>query len=544
MLILHSYGFEGHFNNSSIQSIIKLLCKRGYTIHIMAQEFYPKSYDFISTVYKYHKNSKIEKIYERKIAYSGRVILHIPYIGKVLPTYNEEKNQFLNSALITRVEDFEIGNYLTLNSKVANYIIKKFNIKKVIANDSLLSGIVAKRVAKINNIDYFVISHLYELNCAIKKQDRFYNIAKEVLSESKAIFLFGKEILEELKKIFLGDLSIEEKITLLSFGVDTELFNIKSDNKRILIKKLEKTLPKINDGNNQSYIKVMLSKIDNNITKKELISILKKYNNYDKKTNDLDIIEKLNRIDFEKDKIIITMGELNSKNGIHNLITSLPFVLKQKPNIKIIIIGSGFLREVIEVMFYALRNNYQTLFEHIINWGKELEFEEKKESYQEIKEFFKQLDIIDIKDEYFINAIQYLKEDTLIFTGHLTLNQLKYLIPLGDIAVFPALKKSISKGLLETVACGLYPIATKSGENEQLLIDINEIMKGDDGEWMKIKPRKESIISDIIRNIPRAIDIADKYKNQLSKLMNEKYSWSIVIDDILYEIEKNRLIEI
>ena len=85
--ILHGYLLEGSGSNLWTRSIIQSLCRDGETIHLLCQENHPELYDFISAAHYYHPDGRDEIQLERDVPYSGRCIMHKPYIGNTLPVY-------------------------------------------------------------------------------------------------------------------------------------------------------------------------------------------------------------------------------------------------------------------------------------------------------------------------------------------------------------------------------------------------------------------------------------------------------------------------
>ena len=91
LAILHGYLLEGSGSNLWTRSIIQSLCKNGQTVHLVCQENHPQIYDFITTVYIYDKEGKCGTLFERKSPWSGRCIMHKPWIGETLPVYVWDK---------------------------------------------------------------------------------------------------------------------------------------------------------------------------------------------------------------------------------------------------------------------------------------------------------------------------------------------------------------------------------------------------------------------------------------------------------------------
>ena len=142
-------------------------------------------------------------------------------------------------------------------------------------------------------------------------------------------------------------------------------------------------------------------------------------------------------------------------------------------------------------------------------------------------------------------AKKYIKEDSVIFTGYLNHEYLKFIFPCADVALFPSLIPEAGPLVfLEAMACGAYPMGVNIGGMESFIHQASGCMKGGDDEWMKIQAKKESVVSDMVRNIPKAMEISQRYKHQLHQLVKENYDWNIVAKKLILtikEIEKERM---
>jgi len=50
---------------------------------------------------------------------------------------------------------------------------------------------------------------------------------------------------------------------------------------------------------------------------------------------------------------------------------------------------------------------------------------------------------------------------------------------------------------------------------------------------MKLKPKKESTVSDMIRNIPKALEICDKYKKDFYKYVSKNHNYIMIAQKLL-----------
>ncbi|NEW59874.1 glycosyltransferase family 4 protein [Sulfurovum sp. bin170] len=537
MIILHGYLLEGSGSNLWTRAIIKAMCKSGKDVHLMCQENHPEIYDFISTVYKYHPNGEIEEALDRETPYEGRCIMHKPVLGDTLPVYVwDSYEEFSNVIPMVDLSDEEVEHYISYNANVLKQVVEKYAIESILANHAVLMSVVAQRVYQETDIDFAIMPHGSALEYAVKRQKRFYDYAQSAFSDAKKIFVIGKEMTHRLNETFGDDIeNLNDKLSTLRLGVDISLFDL-VDDRRESIALLKNQIEIDHKGKSLEITEAFQSTLHEDLTKEELISLIKEYNRYTPKAIDRDIIEKLEGINWEKDKVLLFVGRFIANKGLHALVTSLPFVLEKEPNTKLIVVGHGPIREVKEVFLWAIKHNKRKLVENIIEWGATLELIGDEE-YIEIKDYFQQLKEQNRLDEYFEKANRYLKPENIIFTGYLTHNELQYLFPCCDVAIFPSLIKEAGPLVfLEAMASGSFPMGTYFGGMEVMIDDASQVMSKEEAEYMKLSSDKRYLIDSLEKNLPHAIAISQKYKNELNKIVKDNYDWTIIAKKLLEEL--------
>ena len=538
MIILHGYLLEGSGSNLWTRAIIKAMCKSGKDVHLMCQENHPEIYDFISTVYKYHPDGEVEDVLDRETPYAGKCIMHKPILGDTLPVYVwDSYEEFSNVVPMVDLSDKEVEHYISYNTDILKQIVQKYKIKSVLANHAVLMSVVAQRVYQQTDITYAIMPHGSALEYAVKKQQRFYDYANSAFNEAKKIFVIGKEMTSRLNETFKDDVkNLNDKLSTLRLGVDISMFDLVDDRKDSIT--LLKNKIKIDQrGKSLKLTEIFQSNLHEDLTKDELTSLIKEYNRYTPKAIDIDIIEKLEKIDWKKDKTLLFVGRFIANKGLHALVTSLPFVLEKEPNTKLIVVGHGPIREVKEVFLWAIKHNKRKLVENIVEWGASLELIGDEE-YIEIKEYFQELKEQNRLDDYFEKANKYLKSENIIFTGYLTHNELQYLFPCCDVAIFPSLIKEAGPLVfLEAMASGCFPMGTYFGGMEVMIDDASQVMSEEEAENMKLASDKRYLIKSLEEKLPNAIKISQKYKNELNRIVKDNYDWSIIANKLLKELK-------
>ncbi|CAG35038.1 glycosyltransferase [Desulfotalea psychrophila] len=524
--VLHGYLLEGSGSNLWTRATVQSLCESGETVHLMCQENHPDLYDFISDAILYKANGKRETLLKRKPIYPGRCIMHKPHIGETLPVYVKDKyEEFSDVRPMVELSDGEIETYLRTNVKILQQIVDENEIKVILANHAVLMSVVAQRVGKTRNIPYAIMPHGSAIEYAVKKDRRYFNYAESAFAEAQRIYVIGKEMRERLKNLFTKLPQIEDKMKELNLGVNTSLFNpIKREERKDNIGKLCLALEKVPRGKTGSQ-QSMPEQLTADISKRNLLSIIHASSSYHAKFPDDNVEEKLQMVEWNNEKIILFVGRLIANKGLHSIIAALPEILANQVNTRLIIVGHGPQREQLETLIWALQNGHSDLVLNLVNWGRELEGDGES-AWQEIQLYFNHLKKHDKLTPYFKKAQKHLKQDSVIFTGYLTHKELCHLFPACDVAIFPSIVAEAGPLVfLEAMASACFPIGTYFAGMAASIDSVADALPQNVVDLMKISPRPEQTVMDIIAKTKGALSVDRYYKEKLRRIAIEKYDW-------------------
>ncbi len=537
--ILHGYLLEGSGSNIWTRSILKSLCKNGETVHLVCQENHPENYDFIAESHYYHDDS-VETRLNRKVPYKGKCIMHKPKLGDVLPVYVWDKyEEFTNVVPMVELSNSAIENYIQRNTEVVLKIVNDYGLTAIHVNHAVLMSVVAHRVNKITSIPFAIMPHGSAIEYAVKKDKRFLDFATMAFDSAQKIFIVSEEMRNRISTTFQSIPSINQKMTRLNLGVDTSVFEpILSELRSQNIERLCQKLEGVPRGKNEPQSDILKSKLNSDLQLKELNKIISSTTDYQIKNPDNNIETKLRKIDWTHDKIILFVGRLITGKGIQSVIATLPLILDQHKDTRLIIVGHGPLREIMEILLWALQNNERKLVMKIITWGKSLEgTSDKVSSFQEILSFYNQLEKNNELNSYFEKAQRNLSQNNVIFTGYLGHEELRYLYPCCDVAIFPSLVKEAGPLVFfEALASGCFPLGTYFGGMAINIDSISNRLPTEDADLMKISIKNDKMLFDIVQKINGAFLLDGKYRSTLSKAAQELYDWSSIGEKISLEL--------
>ncbi len=525
--ILHGYLLEGSGSNLWTRSIIQSLCKNGETVHLVCQENHPELYDFICEGILYHPDGKRETLLKRKQVYSGKCILHKPKLGETLPVYVRDKyEEFSNPQPMIDMDTEGIESYLETNIRVLNQVADEHHIKVIHANHAVLMSVVAQRVASKRGLPYTIMPHGSAIEYAVKRDTRFFKYAEEAFDNAQRIYVIGKEIRKRVKDLFPALTNVETKMMELNLGVDTSLFNpVSIRHRKDKITEMFELLKGVKRGKTELQETQMQTELTADISKQKLLELITASSSYNAKSTDEIAEGKLQMIDWANDKIILFVGRIIASKGLHSIVASLPEILAAEPNTRLIVVGHGPQREPLEAMIWAWQNGRTELVLNLVQWGRELE-NNGSTPLEEIQFYYDHLKNSGELDAYFQKAQKHLDSNRVIFTGYLTHRELCHLFPVCDVAIFPSVVPEAGPLVfLEAMASGCFPIGTYFAGMAASIDSVSHVVPPEITDLMKLSPRADQTVQDIVNNVKKALYVDEKYKEKLRAVAIEKYDW-------------------
>jgi glycosyltransferase involved in cell wall biosynthesis len=525
--ILHGYLLEGSGSNLWTRSIIQSLCRDGETVHLLCQENHPELYDFIATVHYYHSDGSDEIQLERDVPYSGRCIMHKPYIGDTLPVYVwDQYEEFSDVQPMIKLDNDSLENYLTHNVKILIRIVEQYKVSVLHVNHAVLMSVVAKRVFDELSVPFAIMPHGSAIEYAVKKDPRFFTYALEAFTKADRIYVIGKELRQRVNTLFPDIGNLENKIFDLNLGVDTSLFQpIDRKDRYRNIELLCQKAGKVSLGKKTEMSKQLQEGLFPEIKQSQLMELIHKTTSYNPKKADHNLESRLKSIDWKNNQIILFVGRLIISKGIQAIIAALPEILEKNPQARLVVVGHGPLREPLEAFLWALENGARQLVLNIIDWGSNLEGS-GNQPLNAMQSYFINLEQKRELDAYFNSAQKYISHESVIFTGYLTHQKLRYLFPTSDVALFPSVVAEAGPLVfLEAMASGCFPVGTYFAGMAASIDSVAESIPADVSEWMKLSADENKLVQDIVFKTTGALTVEEKYKKSLREIAVEKYDW-------------------
>ncbi len=539
--VLHGWLLEGSGSNLWTRSIITALARAGETVHLMCQENHPDLYDAIGEAWRYDSSGSRQQTLKRDVPYPGRCILHQPWIGETLPVFVWDKyEEYSRVVPMIELADDELELYIETNLSVVRRIVHENDISAIHANHAVLMSVVAQRVSRETGIPYAIMPHGSDMEYAVKKDDRFLRYAASAVNDAKRVFVIGAEMRQRVNAVLGSVPGLNDKCVKLHLGVDTSHFDPVPRKRRAeKISALNGALKGLKRGKTREQSETMFARLSGAMDERELRELFQETGRYDGKSPDADVENKLSTIDWSRDPTLLFAGRIISMKGVQSVFAALPLILERVPNLRLVVIGHGPLREPMEAFVWALEHGDRALVEKIVAWGKALEGVSEGDTgaveFDNVARFYEKLDLRGELDSYFENARKNVRVKNVVFTGYLTHNELRFVFPCCDVGVFPSVVREAGPLVfLEALASGCFPLGTYMGGMAASIDAVSEVVPSDVAAEMKLDP--ENTIADIATHVPRALELGVQHKDELAKLARDRYDWTSVAATLEHEL--------
>ncbi len=538
--LLHGWLLEGSGSNLWTRSIIQSLCRSGETVHLVCQENHPERYDFISEAWECD-GGDFARVYQSDTAYDGQCIMYKPRLHGPLPVFVWDKYEE-HSEVIPMIDlpDEVLENYISRNAEVARAIVAKHSIPAIHANHAVLMPTVALRVKQGLGTPFTVMPHGSDIEYAVRKERRFLLYASDAMAEAGRVFLIGDEMRRRVMSVFRDVPDLEAKLRVLHLGVDTARFRPAAPEERSArINAMLASLDGLPRGRTVDDSARLESTLENLGTPEALDDVLRSGKAYDAKTPDAGLEEKLSSVSWESSPTVLFVGRLIAAKGIQSLLAALPSVLERLPTLRMVVVGHGPQREIMEAFLWALRTGRREILETIVQRGRELEGSAHEDStpdgLNEVASYFAELDAAGKLENYLRLAQTLLQRDTVVFTGYLTHRELSELFPCCDVGVFPSVVTEAGPLVfLEALSSGCFPVGTYLGGMAASIDALSGTIPDAARHLMKLDPANTA--RDLAAKLPDALAQARVHGAALSQVARERYDWSRVSSTFAAEL--------
>jgi glycosyltransferase involved in cell wall biosynthesis len=525
LCLIHGYALSGSGSNVWTRAVAQTLCRSGETVHIVCQDHRPEQHDFVAAAYQYEPDGARQTLFERTPSYTGRAILHRPRLD-LLPVYVRPPADVTSMVSILDLSDDEIQTYLDRNERALLRIVRENDVSAMHVNHIVLMSVVARRVSLATGVPYAVMPHGSDLEYVVRHDTRMQEMATEALDGAARILVLSDELARRVHEVLPNIRDFDRKLTRTNVGVDAGEFRlVRRGERRESIGRLAEMIAGMERGKRAEQSEYLAQHLRDDLSIERVREVLAASAAYLKQRPDADAEAKLERIDWDRDGVVAYVGMLMGFKGVQALLTAFPVVLQSSPRARLVVVGRGPLRELLEAFLIALARYQRRLARHLMEWGEALEGE-GPDPFLPVTRYFDRLDREGRLDAWFAAATQLLDPAHVVFTGHLEHKALCHLYPCCDVAVFPSVvAEARPLVLIEAMASGCYPMGSYfAGMGANIDIAASAI-NPQQAQYMRLRRDPEHLVEDIATNVIGALGLKGSYRSALREVAVANYDW-------------------
>jgi len=538
--LVHGYGFSGAGSNLWTRAVLRALAQLGHEVHVVCQESHPERFDFVSAAFSYDDDSAPEQTFERETPYSGRVVVHRPTLA-TLPTFVRPSRPSDYVVYIPDLSDDRLDDYLTRNERVLAHVAAEHDVAAWTINHVVLMAVAAARAREAGSVPYAVLPHGSAIEYVVKKEERSRRLAEQALHTASRVYALNGEMEGRIRDVFGHLDGIEAKVERMPVGVDTTLFDVadRADRPRLVARIAEAIVdePRGRTAAHEASLRDALNTTSELPSLDALLALFAEAD-YARSAPDAHAEAKLEGIDWPA-KTVLYVGRLIAAKGIPSVVMAFPDVVRQHPDARLLIAGTGGLREAMEALVWALSNGRRDLVEHLVGLGGALEAGGLDPTPFATAQGY--LDLLDAEgrlDDWFAATSEHLTPEHVVFTGYLDHDALAPLYGLADVGVFPSVVREASPLVIpESAASGAFPIGTDFGGMGDSLGVVGEGLPEAARPLLKARPDPEHTVADLARNIAAALERPREHADALRAIAEKRFDWRAIAARLASNLE-------
>ena len=402
ILIFHGYLLRGTGSNVYNASLARALAKLGHEVHLMCQDRAARELGWVADE-----------------PGPGRVTVHNPDIGRVLPVYVADEYEGFDAITYDKLSDDQLEHYLEANVAAVRRTAADHPPDVALANHLVMGPAIVARALE-GKVPYAVKVHGSALEYTVRpNRDRFLPYAREGLEHAGGVLVGSRHTAESLWEV-VDVPGLRERTRLGPPGVDTEAFRPRPIDEAAAA--LESLASRLEGAEAASW------------------------------GGDAGAAQALHRLDPHRDQIVSYVGKLIVSKGVDLLLAAWPLVHREVPASELIVVGFGEYRGGLERLRAALASGDLDDAREIARRGRELEGGQPGElSY--LTAF-----LDGVGDDYLEAAGPAMER--VAFTGRLEHDDLPDLLCACQAQVVPStFPEAFGMVAAEAAACGALPVA-------------------------------------------------------------------------------------
>jgi glycosyltransferase involved in cell wall biosynthesis len=451
ILVFHGYLLGGTGSNVYTARLAAALAALGHEVHLLCQDRHPERQPFVRAAGDWEGGGLRVRDLGPGEAAEGQCTVYRPDIGSLLPVYVADRYEGIEARAFADCTDAEIARYIDANVAAVRELAARVRPEIALANHLVMGPAILARGLG-GEVPYAVKIHGSALEYTVKPSpERFLGLAREGLAGARAILVGSRHTALSLWQA-LGDETLETRTRLGPPGVDVQQFLPREpasaqEGLRALAERVRTAAdrPVLSGAGADAPGRspANLSRAAQNVREGASAGGSAPAEQDAFARDDLAAASALSSLDSQSDRLVAFVGKLILNKGVDLLLAGWPLVLAREPRAKLVVVGFGADRTLLERLLGALSKGD-------LGWVENIALPHLAAFVQSLRD--------DALAAYLV-AAQTLPE-RVVLTGRLDHEELVDLLPACDALIVPStFPEAFGMVAAEAAACGVLPIS-------------------------------------------------------------------------------------
>ncbi len=489
VLVFHGYLLRGTGSNVYNARLAAAMARRGHEVHLLSQESRPE---------------EVEGLLD-----TGRVTVHRPDIGRVLPVYVADRYEGFDAKPFLELTDEELEEYVARNVEAVRAVADRVAPDLALANHLVMGPAILAR-ALGDDVPYAVKIHGSALEYTVKRDpERFLPWAREGLARAQTVLVGSRHTAESLWEA-MDDPSLPGRTRLGPPGVEVELFRPRPRPEaaaavRRLARGLQDAEPEAGDPASSFARDAPAAG------------------------------RALERLRPDEDRHVVFVGKLIVSKGVDLLAAAWPLVLAAEPRARLVVVGFGAYREAFERLVGALAAGDLAAVRALAEEGRAAEGGPRA-PLRHLLAFLDELEADPVaRDAYLRDAATL--ADRLVVVGRLEHSELAPLLALAEAQVVPStFPEAFGMVAAEAAAGGALPVSAAHSGLAEVAVVLGEPLPPDARELLTFPlgdGAVRALADRLVRWLRRPEEDRREIREALVRTARERFSWEGVADGVV-----------
>lgn len=559
ILIFHGYLLGGTGSNVYTARLAAALAGLGHDVHLLCQDRHPERQPFVRAVGDWDAGSlrvrslkrsrgagaddvpppgltvETAEMVETAEAASvlaektsakgegGRCTAYRPAIGSLLPVYVADRYEGIEARTFADCTDAEIARYIEANVAAVRELSARVRPEIALANHLVMGPVILARGLG-GEVPYAVKVHGSALEYTVKpSHERFLGLAREGLTGARVILVGSRHTALSLWRA-LGDEALERRTRLGPPGVDVQQFLPREP--LPAREGLRALADRVRSGAGGAFVAnvsagapgrspALPSEAAQDVREEDVPAEEDAF-----ARDDLAAASALSSLDPQSDRLVAFVGKLILNKGIDLLLAAWPLVLAREPRAKLVVVGFGADRALLERLLGALCKGD-------LGWVEEIALPHLAAFVASLRD--------DARAAY-MAAARTLPE-RVVLTGRLDHEELVDLLPACEALVVPStFPEAFGMVAAEAAACGVLPISAAHSGLAEVSDALAPALPAQVAQLLSF-PVNDACVSAIAERILAWLQIDSELREQvragLVTTARERWSWQGVARGVI-----------